>query len=96
MKQNLRFGWLVFEKTKETSKIPVKYSPPQTFSKALDKGVKAKRDQVSMQAHKGAGGLNIWIPLFTIFKASKNEKPNPILFHNSCFYQTEIPGKHAK
>ena len=29
-------------------------------------------------------------------KKKQNKKPNPIHFHNNCFYQTEISGKQTK
>ena len=39
---------------------------PQTFSKAVDKRGKAKRDQVSKQAHKNVGVLSMETPFLKI------------------------------
>ena len=56
LKQILRLVRLVVEKTQKNQKYWSNILQ-QTFLKALNKGVKQKRDQGSMQAHKNVGGI---------------------------------------
>ena len=60
---------VVFEKAKINQKYGT-ITPPQTFSKAVDRGVKLKRLWGSMQAHKGVGGVSIDTPFVKIDEIS--------------------------